>query len=238
MKAFVQFYRGQPINSNAFLSWTGFSQKGYEVIPFESGDEIAVTGPETIVHGGISEVLSALCSLGITVPPLTVPERLAWALGRSSGESTLGQLRKEVQEGRECFIKPHDRQKLFTGHAVRDFGGLIRTAGFPEETPVIVQEIIRFHSEWRVFVVNGEIRHIGHYNGDPLMFPDPYTVRSVISVPGIFPSAYSADFGITSTSTCLVELNDSFALGAYGMPALGYADMIETRWKELTNLPQ
>ena len=48
------------------------------------------------------------------------------------------------------------------------------------------------------------------------------------------PAAYSLDFGVLATGeTALIEVNDSIALGAYGLAHNKYARMIEARWKEL-----
>jgi hypothetical protein len=49
------------------------------------------------------------------------------------------------------------------------------------------------------------------------------------------PRAYSLDFGVLRTGeTCLVEVNDAYALGHYGLQSVLYARMIDARWEELT----
>lgn len=46
--------------------------------------------------------------------------------------------------------------------------------------------------------------------------------------------AYSLDFGITDSGVMmLVEVNEAFALGTYGLPSIIYARMLETRWQEI-----
>jgi hypothetical protein len=35
----------------------------------------------------------------------------------------------------------------------------------------------------------------------------------------------------------LVEINDGFALGAYGTPPALYAQMLAARWKQMVGLP-
>jgi len=50
------------------------------------------------------------------------------------------------------------------------------------------------------------------------------------------PIAYSIDVGILeSGETILVECNDGFALGNYGVPARRYAEMHRDRWYQMVN---
>ena len=51
------------------------------------------------------------------------------------------------------------------------------------------------------------------------------------------PAAYGLDFGVTADGrTLLVEANDGFALGCYGLDPVIYAEMLEARWCELAGL--
>jgi hypothetical protein len=57
------------------------------------------------------------------------------------------------------------------------------------------------------------------------------------------PIAYSIDLGTLgqdrySMDTALVEVNDSFALGNYGIPSVVYAKMIEARWFEMVGMKE
>jgi len=48
------------------------------------------------------------------------------------------------------------------------------------------------------------------------------------------PVAYSLDFGVTEDGrTLLVEANDFYFLGCYGLSPLSYALAIADRWKEI-----
>jgi hypothetical protein len=47
-------------------------------------------------------------------------------------------------------------------------------------------------------------------------------------------SAYGIDFGVLAQEdTALIELNDGFSLGSYGLDRSIYADLILARWTEL-----
>lgn len=46
--------------------------------------------------------------------------------------------------------------------------------------------------------------------------------------------AYGIDFGVLADGdTALIELNDGFSLGSYGLDPAVYADLILARWTEL-----
>jgi ATP-grasp domain, R2K clade family 2 len=48
------------------------------------------------------------------------------------------------------------------------------------------------------------------------------------------PAAYAIDFGIVADGrTLLVETNEAYSLGCYGLPELRYSSLIERRWQEL-----
>lgn len=49
------------------------------------------------------------------------------------------------------------------------------------------------------------------------------------------PRGCALDFGVDDRGrTLLVEANDGFALGAYGLPPLLYARLLSARWSEMT----
>jgi len=41
------------------------------------------------------------------------------------------------------------------------------------------------------------------------------------------------DFGVNDKETFIIEANDAYALGNYGLPAFEYSKMIESRWNEI-----
>ena len=132
--------------------------------------------------------------------------------------------------------QPSDR-KLFNGQTVRCFRDLLPTSGIPAETPVFGSEIVTFESEYRVFVLRGEIVGCKHYKGDFRRMIDFQVVDSAIAAFHTAPVAYGIDFGFTNKGqTILVEVNDSYSLGCYGLGPTRYAAMIESRWNEMVGL--
>jgi len=140
------------------------------------------------------------------------------------------------------FVKPAPEQKKFDGHVARYFRDLIKTAAFDGEYPIWFSDVIRFESEYRFFVHHHRVVGVGHYRGDPLRRgPDGFVVQQAVKVytaSGVAPVSYCLDFGVTSDgSTVLVEVNDGFAFGNYGLRPSIHAHMLEDRWCQMVGLP-
>ena len=242
---FVETKDGALLNRNCYASWEGFTTLGYDVrtFAFREVADLPLTGTDTIVHGRIASVKQALLRIGVSPPAaLRLPPVLYAFYGRAIQEGTLGDIRAIIarDELKEpVFIKPSEEQKLFTGYVAREYRDLLRSIECEDATPIQMQEVVEFVSEWRVFVLDGDILNASHYRGDPLVFPDAATITQFVSFWKEAPCAFSADFGIVrrgepyAETSLLVEVNDAFALGAYGLNSVAYARMIEARWREM-----
>lgn len=225
---------GRFLNANGFTAFEGFRALGYDVRTFISDElEALPLSPENIVVGHIGTVWQALAKLGVPHPPyLLTPERLKPFLGRDEWTTTLGEVRR--LERVPVFIKPLEQGKTFSGHVVNAFRDLLETSAWPDDLPLLVQTPVAFKSEWRVFVLKGDVLGVGHYYGDPLRFPNVSVVRAVLNAYNTAPVGYALDVGVTETGeTLLVELNDGYALGCYGLPTHLYVRLLEARWDEL-----
>ena len=139
------------------------------------------------------------------------------------------------------FIKPVTGHKEFTGHVLAVFRDLIRTASWAGEepdTPIWICDVVEFVSEWRYFVHHREVVGVGHYHGDPLRAPDPAVVRAAVAAyEG--PVAHVIDLGVLADGqTALVEVNDGFSFGCYGLHPHAHAAMLASRWHELVGLAE
>lgn len=227
-----------PVTVNCYDAWHGFSMLGVDTVPFhEPGgiDAIEDLTPETCVHGYIGPVRRALKRLGIKEPTPKVedyPEELTEFLGRKVWLSDMRTIRGEVQD---VFIKPvADDQKLFVGHIRGPIGYLAQTAHVPDDTEIQCSEPMRFLTEYRCFILEREIVGVRHYKGDYRFYPDYRIIEAAMFAYKSAPVAYTLDFGVTEDKeTRLIEANDSFSLGAYGLPSVVYARMIEARWDQM-----
>jgi len=235
---YIQSKDGFPLSVNCYQAWRGFSERGYDCrwISFQEMQSTDCLESEAIVFGSIGLARKGLELLGVPNPPnLDYPAELRLFLGRTVGESTLGEVRSLFMEGGHPakFVKPRDTQKAFTGYVIERYKDLIKTAEFDDDMPVYVQDPVSFASEWRVYVLRGEVLGIGHYHGDPLEMPTPSVVRAMVQAYDSAPVAYGLDVGLSRGRTQLVEVNDAYALGSYGLHHLRYVQMIEARWDEL-----
>ena len=240
MIAYIQKHEGEFANINTLTAFLGFREKGYEVRFFE-WPELPCEGiqPDTPVMGGIPVVVAALTHLGIVVPELpSIPAVLQRFAGRRTWLSTMQEARNLVSGGQSIFVKPvpSDR-KLFAGIVFRQFRDTIATAHVPPEYPVVCSEVVDFVSEYRAFVLDSEVLGLRHYKGDFRVFPAPEVIDSAVAAYSPSPAAYGIDFGVTGDGrTLLVETNEAYSLGCYGLTPILYSTFLERRWAELTGM--
>lgn len=197
--------------------------------------------PDILVAGHIPVVLSALRQLGIEPPvPNDYPECLRPWLHRRMWTSTVSDLVRTLQEevARPFFAKPMGRHKRFRGHVFASWDDLRALGGASDHMQVICSDIVEWVSEYRVYVVRGQIVGMRHYLGDPQVPVDREQVEEAVVVfeaSGDAPAGYGIDFGVLRTGeTALVEINDGYALGSYGLEDDLYADLIIGRWCQMT----
>lgn len=198
---------------------------------------------DTLVAGYVPSVLRALKQLGIEAPPTNdYPRCLAPFLHRKLWASTVRQLTAQLYDvsAPPVFAKPVGRRKRFTGHVFRTSDDVLFLERASASTPLVCSEVVRWVSESRVFVVRGAIVGIRHYAGDTAVSVDEATVREAVRVleaSGEATAGYGVDFGVLATGeTALVEWNDGFSLGAYGLEREAYLALTVARWCELTGV--
>lgn len=197
-----------------------------------------------IVSGSVMFVKHALRAFGRQLSEHTpYPDCLKHLLYREVRSiRSLRDAKELLDKGERFFIKPAT-WKSFTGF-VADSGGDFRFNGTSNAVPVFTSEVVTFLGEWRVYVVKGVIRDIQRSPGDDVdgFRPNLLVIHDAVKklTAAGAPDGYAVDFGILSTGeTALVELNDGFAVGAYGdINRAGYYDMIEARWNQLKSQPQ
>lgn len=238
---------GEFINKNVYNAWYGFTKMGVWADSFVFSDLVAgklELSRDAAVIGGIGTVRTALAQLGAPEPAnIDYPESLAEFLRRRVWRSTIREAHGLCVADRfdpPVFIKPVTGHKEFTGHVLAVYRDLIRTAGWAHEEPdtaVWISEVVEFVAEWRYFVQRGEIVGVGHYFGDPLRAPDPDVVRAAVAAYTDAPAAYVIDFGVLADgSTAMVEVNDGFSFGCYGLNPYAHAHMLTARWLEMVGL--
>lgn len=215
----------------------GFIELGIQVDRFDSKIQLESLplSKSILVCGGIEIVRHALRLVGAKDPEMIdYPEELSEFYGRRIWKSTLGKIRESDQDN--IFIKPTS-QKLFVGHVRSNIGYLLQTAPFENDLKIWCSEPMEFISEYRTFVSNGKIVGCKHYKGDFLIFPDAEMIYACVAKMTPKYLTYSLDIGVTKKGkTFVVEVNDAFSIGSYGLECVTYAKMLENRWLEIVNL--
>lgn len=137
------------------------------------------------------------------------------------------------------FIKPHYNIKLFTGTQVLNlFDAELVLKDIPWDTLLSVQEVIDpIQSEWRVYVNRRRILACKHYKGDSLVFPDSRVIKECVyqSLKSVENISFTLDFGVDKDGvTFLIEPNDGWAIGNYGLEPVDYLNFCIDRWKQIT----
>ncbi len=243
MRAFIERVDGEFRNANIFTAWQESGAMGFETL-FFAPDEVEELqlDAQTPVVAGIPIVWRALRTLGVEVRALeAIPHGLETFAKRDFGECSLGEIRRRItdegatDEGTPVFIKPRsDVAKLFPGHVVARFKDLIQTASCPGEMSVWWSDALELKGEFRGFVLRGELMGWRHYFGDFRSALDFSRVESAIQRWKSRPVACAMDWALTANGeTVLVEVNDAYSLGCYGLASHLYAPMLAERWRQI-----
>lgn len=238
MRAWIEHIDGEFRNINTFTAWQGLQALGYDTAFFAPEEvETLQLDANTPVVAGIPVVWRALQMLNVRVGALeAIPDELGEFAGRAFGEGTLGDIRARFAGGgSSVFIKPcAPSGKLFGGHVVARFRDLIQTASFPDETRVWWSDALELRGEFRGFILRGELVGWRHYFGDFRCALDFDQVEAALSRWTSRPVACAMDWALTAQNeTVLVEVNDAYSLGCYGLAPHLYAPMLAERWREI-----
>lgn len=236
-KFYVRYQDGHPASENFDYARRGFDLQGVEVVPFDSTEEIHTLedlGPTVGIAGYIGDVLNGLKRINKSLPePLDYPPVLKDYLCRNI---RLGSLREVVNSEEKFFVKPV-QHKAFTGFVWQnDIMSNRNIIGHSLDTPVWISDPLVIVSEYRSFILSGEILDVRRYKGNWGLAPAREVVEeAVCEMTPHAPVAYCLDWGITScNTTVLVEMNDGFSFGGYGLHPGYMSQMISARWFELT----
>jgi ATP-grasp domain, R2K clade family 3 len=242
-KFYIRHREGYPETVLQDYAHRGFAECGIELGLFEwidDIDEMSDLGPTVGVAGYIGDVHRALKKLGRPIPMnVDYPKCLEHTLHRNIRRGFLGEVRASMVP---VFVKPV-QQKEFTGMVwygrAEDRRKIVTQ---PDDVEVWISERVTFRAEYRSFILNDVVLDVRRYKGDWSLAPDRRVVEDAVATLALqkqAPRAYSLDWGIDDQGrTLLVEMNDSFALGHYGLHPVLYARMLSARWYEMTSNEQ
>lgn len=222
-----------PLDDWGSMALYGFLKKGYDIILFEDLETEVPRSKESILVACIDTTEKYLSKFGIVPQPLNVPGELLEYAGRRIESMTLGEFKKGSEL--PVFVKPVHKNNDFPAGVIKyESSRSVLFEKVPEETPVIVSEYINFLSEFRGYVFDGKLQGLNWYIGDLDAFPEVSIIRKAIADYKFQPAGYSIDFGVTNDGrTLLIECNDGWSLGNYGLDPMNYSTLLQRRWFEL-----
>ena len=240
MKVFIEKSGGELRGVNEYVAFRGFEALGAEIEFFEVAELDSLDlNAQTPLVAGIPRIWRALGNLGAEIPHLKpIPAGLEAFAGRESGICTLYEIRQRIiEEGPPIFIKPMPHQgKLFNGHVLHVYRDLLQTVHLEGQILVSWSQFVDFIGEFRGFVHDGELVGFRHYAGDFRASAklDFAPVEAALNLWESAPRGCSMDWGVTADGrTLLIEVNDGYSLGSYGLAPHLYAPLLADRWREM-----
>lgn len=128
---------------------------------------------------------------------------------------------EDVPKTGKYFVKDVSVSKKFSfsGETSVLFEDRYYTSAINRDHLFQVSEMVDIMSEYRVYVFGGKIESICHYDGDPLVFPDPDVIqkanRLYMTRPD-YPRSLTIDVMVTDKGTELIEIHPFVSCGLYG----------------------
>lgn len=232
-KIYIQSINNFPISDTATSAYLGFKDRGTDIVLFENIEEVP-TSKYNVVVGSIEVTNSYFNRFGIPCKkPLNIPDELVKYTKRDIQYMTMGQFKKESKL--PIFVKPNRRVKEFVaGVITKEESRRMFFNDIKDDCEVLVSDIIDIESEYRGYVCNKELIGIYWYSGNFRKFINCDIVDKAIKEYSSQPAGYSIDFALTKNGeTILIECNDGWSIGNYGLDHSKYAKLLITRWVEL-----
>lgn len=219
-----------------YSAMMGAIQSNIKVKPFKDSSEIS-NEPTNIIVGSVEQCVQWLEQNNYKVPGLIDVSPFEEFLGRTSIIVDIEEA-KVICQDTPIFIKPATAIKAFTGF-VADSPFTLQVWSHGYKGDVLVQPVIEIISEYRLYINCHTIIGMKHYRGDCLAVFDRELIEKCVdlSYKVLDNHSYTLDFGVLEDgSTVLIELNDGFAVGNYGIEPLDYYLFVRNRWLQLTGI--
>ncbi len=235
MKTYIRIkHTGEFYDSSCYAAYAGCQELEIPVKPYKVVYSISDNDPHDPVVGTYSDVKVALEQLGVKLTPLDYPDELLPFMGRKIWKSTLFTITSHAEDW-HVFVKPVEDVKRFHGTVLDKSEDLIKLGGGLEDIDVWCSQKVHFISEWRLWVLQGEIVGLKPYKGRWDVFPDAEVLKKAVAAYHSAPAGYALDFGVTDDGrTLLVEMSDGYGLASFGLKAPIYMQILTARWQELT----
>ncbi len=247
MRAFLEKVEGDYLDDFVYITKYQFLNRGIEVVDFDGTDLENLTRKnptnKDICIGSVQACNKFFDLIEVERPKyLGYPEELEAYYDRKIWTCKFSDITEFP-----VFIKPKDDVKLFTGMVIetkKDYDFV--SSYYPEITPdldVLCSGVLNFVSEYRCFIHKGELQGIHWYQGDFKLMLNESMITEIEDMIGAYksaPIAYTLDVGLYEINgmywVAVVEVNDMWAIGSYGMDAKKYTRMSIDRFQQIKGL--
>lgn len=220
------------------LAEMGCRQMKWKYKYFEDVSEIKYD-PQNIIVGSVEQTLKYWQG-NVQIPPAIDLLDFKEFLGREVRLVKSSEF-LDTQTEYPVFVKPYDVVKAFDGTQLTSkFDAHVVLQKL--DLVLAVQPVLDILSEYRMYFHNDSILAVKSYGfGDPLMFPDRNFMMKCIDFARDFlpHKSFCLDFGVIRqngwTKTILIEPNDAWAIGNYGLEPHLYVCFLKDRWLQITN---
>lgn len=244
-RAYIHKLNKEIANKDGFTAWIALQEKVIET-EFYTWEELCSgllpLSRSTLLIGGKQSVRMALNQIGVAPPDCPqFHDVLQLYLKRRVEVSCLKELRQQSARWTlksPFFVKPLKVAKAFPAHVFTRESSLSITSQLDEHFEILISEYLDFISEWRYFVIEGEIRGVSHYAGRWDIFPSETVVKKAVQdFAKHSPVSYAIDFGVTiNGESALIEVNDAYSLSSYGLSHSIYLELLMKRWKQIVSI--
>jgi hypothetical protein len=205
--------------------------RGVEAVWYSGSDNLPAAS-DGIVVGSVEPVFFARRRWGLPTPPWDdYPEPLRPFLGRRMWRTTVEEVMRP--NAWPVFIKsPRGKMTLRRGVVMAEDDDRWNLMHLDDDEPLLASEVVRFVSEWRVFLNREGFAGMKPYAGDPFTAPDRATVEAMIAAWDNRPWGCGMDVGVLDDGrTVLVECNPGYALGSYDLGSRTYLGLLRDWWE-------
>jgi len=244
MIVYIEKFGESFVSDFAYSAYEGSQHLGNKVkcfnnineVPFRFDDDDKIP----LVIGCIESVKTYLTKWGIKVPePLHIPQELLYWTNRKIVETTLGEFKnKKSKYPIPTFIKSHELKLFPSGVINEESSRSDLMFPYPDDTKIILSNVVEIISEYRCFVTKGKLIGIQFYQGDFMTYPNIDNIISMINSYSNCPISYTLDVAViwqnNHYETVLIECNDGWSVGTYGLDGEKTIKFFQNRWLELT----
>jgi len=187
----------------------------------------------TPVFGCVKTVISAIKQAKGDYSFNTYPQVADQFLNRVVRKTSLSKSILMVESGMQVFCKPFDKTKAFTGRVMRCDDDLYEVKHLSKNTPVWVAPPVHIASEWRLFLLDGTILGLRHYDGITNKPDKEFVDQIVESFAGSNLKTCAVDIGIIEGGWFVIEVNPPYSVDPYGLDPKKYVELLCCGWASL-----